>query len=353
MVRALMLIIAACAVLGGVDRLLGNRLGLGKPFEQAFVMLGPLALSMAGMIVLAPAAANALSAVITPFYHLLGQDPGMFGSFLAIDMGGWQLASALCDEAAVGRFAGILVAATFGCTVSFTIPAGMGILSPEDRDGFARGMMDGLIAMPAALWVGAMLCGIPCLRALWLCVPLALLSGLIALALRRCPALADRAFRGLAALLKGIATVGLVLGAVRMIADIELIPGLTPLEDAMAVVVSICVMLLGSLPLAELLQRFLARPFSLLGERLGIGAEGMLGMLIFYLNVTPGLASLHGMNARARRCCAAFSVCAASALTAHLAFTVSAAPELAMPLLAVKLLGGVLGAALSLCRRDS
>ena len=41
-------------ILGGLDRLLGNRFGIGKEFEKGFMLLGTLALSMIGMIVLAP-----------------------------------------------------------------------------------------------------------------------------------------------------------------------------------------------------------------------------------------------------------------------------------------------------------
>ena len=48
------LVMAAFAVLGALDCILGNRLGLGKEFERGLSMFGTLALSMIGMIVLAP-----------------------------------------------------------------------------------------------------------------------------------------------------------------------------------------------------------------------------------------------------------------------------------------------------------
>ena len=41
---------AAGAVIGGVDKIFGNRLGLGKRFEEGFLLLGATALSMAGII---------------------------------------------------------------------------------------------------------------------------------------------------------------------------------------------------------------------------------------------------------------------------------------------------------------
>ncbi len=86
--QILMLIMAAGVILGGTDRLLGNRFGYGNKFEEGFRLLGSTALSMAGMICLAPVLADVLGRVVIPLYQFIGADPAMFGSILAIDMGG-------------------------------------------------------------------------------------------------------------------------------------------------------------------------------------------------------------------------------------------------------------------------
>ena len=44
-------VILIFSVLGALDRVLGNRFGIGKEFEKAFMLLGTMALSMIGMIV--------------------------------------------------------------------------------------------------------------------------------------------------------------------------------------------------------------------------------------------------------------------------------------------------------------
>ena len=43
------------SVLGALDRILGNRFGLGKEFERGFELFGSMSLSMIGMLVMAPA----------------------------------------------------------------------------------------------------------------------------------------------------------------------------------------------------------------------------------------------------------------------------------------------------------
>ncbi|MGN1021078.1 MAG: ethanolamine utilization protein EutH, partial [Aristaeellaceae bacterium] len=87
MEQIIMIIMAVGAALGGVDRILGNRMGLGDKFEEGFRLLGPVALAQAGIICIAPVLAEVLGPAVKTVYHALGQDPAMFGSILAIDMG--------------------------------------------------------------------------------------------------------------------------------------------------------------------------------------------------------------------------------------------------------------------------
>lgn len=56
-------VILIFSVLGALDRVLGNRLGIGKEFEKAFMLLGTMALSMIGMIVVLPMIADAMKPV--------------------------------------------------------------------------------------------------------------------------------------------------------------------------------------------------------------------------------------------------------------------------------------------------
>ena len=54
--------------LGAVDRILGNRFGLGEKFEEGIMAMGSLALAMIGIICLAPVLANLLRPVVVPLY---------------------------------------------------------------------------------------------------------------------------------------------------------------------------------------------------------------------------------------------------------------------------------------------
>ena len=53
--NAITIVILIFSVLGALDKLLGDRFGLGKEFERAFSLFTPMVLSMLGILVLAPA----------------------------------------------------------------------------------------------------------------------------------------------------------------------------------------------------------------------------------------------------------------------------------------------------------
>lgn len=348
MERAIMWIMAAGAVLGGADRILGNRLKLGERFEQGFLLMGSTALSMVGILCLSPLLTSALQKGAAPVCGALGLDPGIFGGILAIDMGGYPLARDLARDPRVGRYAGVLVAAILGCTVTFTIPVGMGMLGAEDRPDFAKGILFGLIAMPAALAAGGLMCGLTLWETVWNSLPILILSALLLLGIWRRTDGMIRGFGVFARCIQILTTVGLVLGAAAYMTGVEWIPGLAPIEEAMEVVASIGIVMLGSLPVAELLQRALRRPLAWIGQRTGLNSASVAGLLIGMVSVLPAIVLVKDMDRRGKVVNAAFMVCAASAFAAHLGFVAGVDSAMIVPLLATKLLGGLLGAVIAL-----
>ena len=350
--QVLMIVMAAGAVLGGLDRILGNKLGLGGQFEKGFLLLGPMALSMAGMICLAPVLADVLGRVVVPFYQSIGVDPAMFGSLLAIDMGGYQLAKELAVDPRIGSYAGIVVSSIFGCTLVFTIPVGMGLIAEDSRPLFAQGMMLGLTAMPVGLVAGGLLCGLSLPDCLYQNLPIFVLSLLLSLGLWKIPGRMVKGFCLLAEGIKMIITMGLVLAAVESLTGWNPVPGMAPIGEAMEVVASIGVVMLGSLPVAELLRRVLDRPLARLGGRLGLEPQSLTGMLVSLATPLPTLSMYGEMDGRGKVAAGAFLVSGTSLLAAHMGFVAGTEPELLGALMAGKLSGALAAAALAfwVCR---
>ena len=53
--NAITIVVLIFSLFGAADFLIGNKIGAGKEFEKAFSLFCPMALSMLGMIVIAPA----------------------------------------------------------------------------------------------------------------------------------------------------------------------------------------------------------------------------------------------------------------------------------------------------------
>lgn len=346
--EVLMVIMAAGAVLGGVDRLRGNKWGYGDKFETGFMLLGSMALSMAGMICLAPVLADWLGRVIVPLYQLIGVDPAMFGTLLATDMGGYQLAKELAQDPRIGSYAGLVVASVFGCTLVFTVPVGMGLIPKSDRPFFARGVMVGLAAMPVGLVSSGLLCGLGIASCLRQNLPVFALAALLLIGLRAAPGAMIKGFCLLSEGIRWVVTIGLVLAAVQSMTGWRLVPGMAPIEEAMGTVSSIGVVLLGSLPAAELLRRKLMRPFAWLGERLGLKPQSLTGMLMGMVSALPTLSMYQDMDDRGKVAAAAFLVNGTSLLGAHIGFVLSTEPHMLLPMVTVKLAGAVTATAASL-----
>lgn len=149
--------------------------------------------------------------------------------------------------------------------------------------------------------------------------------------------------RGFCVFAKGIRlviTIGLVLGAVEYLCGYHPVKGMTPLTEAMEVVAAIGIVMLGSLPVTEFLQRKLRKPFQMLGQRVGINSAGMTGLLVGAVSAIPALSMYREMDERSKVVNAAFLVSAASMMAAHVGFTFSTEPQLLGALIGGKISGG-------------
>ncbi len=119
----LTIVILIFSVLGALDRICGNRFGIGKEFEKAFMLLGAMALSMIGMIVISPLIADIMKPASEFLSSILYIDSSIIpASLFANDMGGASLAVEMAANEKTGLFNALVVSSMMGCTISFTIP---------------------------------------------------------------------------------------------------------------------------------------------------------------------------------------------------------------------------------------
>ena len=338
----LSIIIVIFAVLGAVDYLIGNKIGVGEEFEKAFSLFGPMALSMLGMIVIAPAVGEWLMPAFDGFYDLCGIDPSIIpASLFANDMGGAALSQSVCKSEELGGFHAMVVASMMGCVISFTIPFALGVVQREQRKPLFFGLLCGIVTIPVGCFAAGLLCGLPLTVLLVDLIPLLLLSIAVALALILVPRVCIKCFELFGYGIKGIAIVGLALAIVTFLTGFEISPYFARLEDAALICVNACVTLAGALPLMYLVGRLLHKPLQGLSGKVGIdpvSAVAFTGSLV--TNATT-FGTMDRMNKKGGALNAAFAVSASFVFGDHLAFTMAYDARYVTPMIVGKLTAGV------------
>ena len=345
----LIYIMAAFAVLGAIDRIIGNRFGLGKEFEEGIMAMGALAMAMLGIITLAPWLANLLRPVILPVYGFLGADPAMFaGSLLACDMGGGALAQALSNDPEAALFGGVLCGSMLGATVVFTIPVAMGILRPEDRPALAKGVLCGVVTIPVGLLVGGLVAGFSFGMILRNLIPIVLLAALIALGLWKAERFMIKGFSIFGKAITALITLGLAVGIIQSLTGLTILPGTAPLEEGFLTVGAIAIVLAGAFPLVAVVTKLLRKPLLKLGKLLGINDTAAGGLIASLANSIATFNLLEKMDDRGKVVNIACAVSAAFVFGDHLGFTAGFAPEMLPAMIAGKLAGGLAAIAVAL-----
>lgn len=338
----IMYIMVLFMIIGAVDKCIGNRFGFGEKFEEGIMAMGSLALSMVGIITLAPVLANILSPIVVPVYTFLGADPSMFATtLLANDMGGFALAQQMAHDPQAGLFAGAILGAMMGPTIVFTIPVALGIIEKSDQQYLATGVLSGIVTIPLGLLAGGLTAGMPIGMILSNLVPIVLVAALIILGLWLAP---NGMIKGFTIFGQGVVIVaifGLVVGAIQQLVGITLIEGIAPVSEGIEVVGGIALTLAGAFCLVAFITKVFNKPLLKLGEAMGMNEIAAAGMVATLANNIPMFQMMKDMDNRGKIINVAFAVSASFVLGDHLGFTAGVAKEMIFPMMVGKLVAGI------------
>ena len=345
----LIAVMAVFAVLGGLDRIFGNRFGLGQEFENGILAMGSLALAMVGIITLAPVLAELLLPVAGPVYRFLGADPAMFaGTILACDMGGGTLAQQMTTDPQAAALGGVICGSMLGATIVFTIPVALGILRPEDRPFLAKGILSGVVTIPVGVLVGGLVAGFSPVTVLRNLVPIVLIAALIALGLWKAEKAMIKGFGWFGKGIVALITVGLVAAIVQALTGFVIIPGMAPISEGFQTAGSIAIVLAGAFPLVYVITKLLKKPLLAFGRLLKINETAAAGLVATLANSIATFGMTKDMDDRGKIVNIAFAVSAAFVFGDHLGFTAGFSPELLPAVILGKLSGGVSAVAVAM-----
>lgn len=338
----IVLIVAGFLCLGAIDRILGNKLGLGQRFTDGIMTMGSLTLSMVGIISLAPVLASILTPIIAPIYSLVGADPAAFANtILAIDMGGYSLAKEMAQSSEAELFSWVFLGTMMGPTIVFTIPVALGIIEKEDQPYFAKGVLLGLITIPIGCLIGGLAAKLDFVMIIKNLIPTILFSIIIAWGLWKKP---EKMIWGFSIFGKGIevvAIVGLSAIIVETLTGITVIPNLAPLDEGIKIVGSIAIFLAGAFPMVTFISKYLKKYLARIGSWIGISDTSTAGLVASLAHNIPMLAMLKEMEPRGKVINVAFAVSGAFVFGSHLAFVAGVNKEIVMAMIIGKLAGGI------------
>lgn len=329
-------------VLGAIDKIIGNKFGLGEKFDEGFMAMGSLAIAMVGVVSLAPVLANLLKPVIVPVYTALGADPAMFATtLLANDMGGYPLAIQLAQTPEAGLFAGLILGAMMGPTIVFTIPVALGIIEKEDHKFLATGILAGIITIPVGCFAGGIAAGFNIGMILKNLIPILIVAILIALGLWKMPEKMIKGFTGFGKGVVWVITIGTAAIIIETLTGIVVIPGMAPISDGISIVGSIAIMLAGAFPMVHFITKVFKKPLMGMGKVLGMNDVAAAGMVATLANNIPMFGLMKDMDERGKVLNVAFAVSAAFVFGDHLGFTAGVNREMIFPMIVGKLVAGI------------
>jgi len=335
-------VILVFSVVGAIDKILGNRFGLGKEFEKAFMLLGVMALSMIGMIVISPIIAELMEPMSGFVSSVLHIDSSIIpASLFANDMGGAPLAVEMAGDEKIGLYNALVVSSMMGCTLSFTIPFALGVVDKKNHKELLLGVLCGIVTIPVGCFVSGIICKLPVIEIVLNLIPLIIISGIIAFGLIRFPQLCVKIFKVFGIFITAVITAGLSLGIIRFLTGYEVIKGLNTLEEGASICVNAAVVLSGSFPFMYVLAKVLAKPLKVISKKTDMNETSVVGIVSTLATSATAFGMMDKMDNKGIMINSAFAVSGAFVLGGHLAFTMAFDSTYVIPVIVGKLVSGV------------
>lgn len=367
-------IIMACAFIAAIASVSRPESELGQQFVAGIDSIGPIFLPVAGIMAAAPFLTAFVEVVFGPIYNTLGADAAMAATtFIAVDMGGYQLADSLAQTRESWIMA-MITGYMAGATIVFTIPVALKMLQKRDRKYLALGVMSGLLAIPFGVLVGSAIVAFanPVIREVVSTnseatyqlamsfgqiglnlIPLIIICGALALGLKFKPDVMIKGFIVFGRIMESVLKIVFVLVVIEYFTGIfsmvfgsfgfePIIADEADIFRALEVSGAIGMMLCGAFPMVYLIKRYLAKPLAKIGGLVGLSSDATAGLLAASANVLAALSMVKDLKARDKVLVMSFAVCCAFLFGDHLSFTANFQPTLIVPVLLGKLSAGIL-----------
>ena len=362
-------IMMAFVLIGAVAAIRDDQGGIGKEFMQGLHSIGYLFIPVAGVMASLPYLSIFVEKVLGPIWSALGADPAIAATtFIASDMGGYQLAEATAQSDGAWITA-MVTGYMAGATIVFTIPVGLAMLQKADHKYMALGIMSGILTIPIGVAVTMLIVlatgadirsessttgpadtpisGLDVGALVGNLVPLVIVVLLIAAGLKFLPDLMIKLFMVFGRFIDAAVKIILALSIVEYFTGVFSrvfgswgFDAIIATEDntfrALEVAGYVGIMLAGAFPMVYAM-----------GSKFGISQPGMAGILGGSANVLALFHLIKEMPPKDKVLAVAFATTGGFLLGDHLSFTANFQPNLIVPVLIGKLTAALLAMALA------
>ena len=349
MEKLVLYIVAIFFAIGIIDYMLGNKFNLGNFFENGINNMGALAISMVGILSITPLISKFIIKYFLPVSEFIGIDITIISSsFIAIDMGAYNIAKNLSGSLEMTYFSGVLISSMLGCTISFTLPLALGIIKKEHVNTLSKGILCGIITLPLGLFFGGLLLNMSINIIMINLLPIIALSIIVAIGIYFHPKVTIRVFTYVGKGIISLGLIGLVIQGVSSISGVVIVNGLMPIEEALTTVGKISIFLAGAYVMLEVVKRILNKSLDKLSEKVGLNSSSIGALIGSLASAIIIFTTFDELDYRGKVICSAFSVGGAYVLGGQLGYVATEAREIILIYMCTKLICGVLAIALAI-----
>lgn len=315
-------ILLLLAILGLLDKIMNNQLGLVDSFDKGIQSMGTLALSMMGFYCVAVTFVNQNVDMIFAFSQSLHFDPNVIvGCLLAPDLGGYSIVNSLSTSQELTLFIGLILTSTIGTVISFQLPLFFTALNKEDIQPYIKGLIYGMIVVPFVLIPLGMYLHIKNLLILLLPVFLICIILVLGLTFLKKQTMIFLTYFG--EFIRILSLIFFCFVIIKVYNDDFSLTSITLIQESLLIVLKCTMIVIGSMILCDLCLKYLSSIIDKMAKRLNVNNYSIIGLFLQMATSVAMFPIFSKMDTKGKIINGAFSVSGAYVIGAQLGFASS------------------------------
>lgn len=319
-------ILLACAVIAFIDKVTGQKLGLGESIDLGMSTMGSTTIAVLGASSVGIAFMNQHAESAAALSDILPFDPSMLmGICLCPETGAFALTKQLTDNPDLVILNGIVLAGLLGQVISFQFPVFLSTLPKQHHRIVIIGFIVGLIMIPIGLMIAAFMLKLSPASFITEFIPIFIICLILSFGMIKAQKRTVAVVSGFAKVIQILIHLLLILAVVGVFIPSLAYADLTLVNNAMIVILQCTIIICGALALSNTFIKIFRKQLQWIASKIGVNEVSVVAFVLNCINSLAILPLYHKMDEKGKMMNAAFSVSGAYFLGGQMGFVVSAA----------------------------